>query len=116
MPVETIIPGRYSGEIPVGGGQSWTYVGRLGEILTIRVIAEAPPNEQNPQGLDPIVYVYDPDGTLLAEDDDSGPRFDPLLENLRLPVAGIYTIEVRSYADTTGGAYTLIVETNLPPP
>jgi hypothetical protein len=62
--------------------------GRVGQELVARVTT--------PTGrLDPVVAVYDTEGTLLAEDDDGGAGFDSLLR-FPFPATGTY------YVMTTG--------------
>lgn len=58
--------------------------------------------------LDTMVYVYDPAGTLVAQDDDSGDGLAPRVE-LTAPSAGSYTIEVTTFAAALGGDYSLVV-------
>ncbi len=107
------------GEITPGGSQRWTYHAAANEQLKISVSADYPVNGATSQAeqpganlLDTRVAVYAPDGRLLAENDDilNGTLSDSLLDNLLLPAAGVYTIEVRSYRDQTGGGYTLRLE------
>jgi hypothetical protein len=111
--------GENRGEIPESGGDVWTYQGRSGEVLTIEVLADNPSRtsadeEYDPDGLDALVIVYAPDGTRIAENDDAvpGETTDSRIEDLVLPVDGIYQIEVRSWEDRSGGAYTLVIESD----
>jgi hypothetical protein len=88
--------------------------------LNIRVNADKPANEagsreQQERGLfDARFIVRAPDGKVLIEADDTVTTTlrttDPAVESLRLPVDGIYPIEVRSFGDETGGAYTMVIE------
>jgi hypothetical protein len=113
-------PGETRGHIPVGGGQVWTYAGRAGEYLNIRVNADKPANEAGSREIrerglfDARFIVRAPDGTVLIEADDvvtpTLRTTDPAVEYLRLPVGGTYQIEVRSFGDETGGAYTMVIE------
>ncbi len=114
----TAQPGENRGEIPLGGGQVWAYAGQAGERLSIRVSADQPASgvwglaAQLERGaLDTRLIVYAPDGEILAEADDiqNGLDTDALIEDLTLTAAGQYRIEVRSYAEQTGGAYTLVI-------
>ena len=112
--------GENRGQIPVGGGQVWTYTGHAGEYLNIRVIADKPANEagsreQQARGLfDARFVIQAPDGAVLIEADDvvtpTLRTTDPAVEYLQLPVNGTYQIEVRSFGDETGGAYTIVIE------
>jgi tetratricopeptide (TPR) repeat protein len=121
--------GEQTGDIVLGGGESWTYAGQAGETLVIRVAAEnpAPADTTTAERLkgklfDAIVLVYGPDGALLgqADIDDTLPQDQPEWNNPRLtitlPVDGTYTIVVRGYADESAGAYTLVLEAGAATP
>lgn len=116
---EAII-GTQRGETEVGGGETWAFEGEEGMMVTIRVLADRPAGRQtdNEERLeqrlfDTYLYVYGPDGTLIAENDDNEdlPDEDPEKTNssvtLTLPETGTYTIEIRSWDDRSGGRYTL---------
>lgn len=105
------------GKTEIGGGQFWTYNGTADEILRISVVADRPARTGEDQdrdslGFDTLVNLYAPDGRRLAEDDDidDGVITNSLIERIRLPADGEYLIEVRSWADESGGAYTLTIE------
>ena len=62
--------------------------------------------------LDPHLYLYDPNGQLIAENDDiDGSNNRNARIDITLPSAGTYTIRVSAFAD--GGAYKLTL-TPLP--
>jgi hypothetical protein len=113
--------GKNRGEIPVGGADLWTYIGRAGERLDIAVDADAPANDTSVEEriaqnlLDTYVIVRAPDGTVLAEADDiqDGVVTNTFIGRLRLPEDGVYQIEVRSWENTNGGAYTLTIGSSL---
>jgi hypothetical protein len=63
--------------------------GRLGRELVARVTTPT-------GGLDPMVAVYDADGTLLDSDDDGGAGFDSLL-TYRFPADGVYYVMATGY-------------------
>lgn len=115
--------GDNRGEIPLGGGELWTYQGQVGEVLTISVFADEPGNEFTTSErvdmglLDTYLYFYGTSGILLAEADDIDPGVitDSVIEGFVLAADGAYTIEVRSWNDTNGGAYTLVIESSLAP-
>lgn len=97
------------GVVTVGGGpvtgelndlfqaENWTFCATAGQTVTIEVnsIGET----------DPRVKLIGPDGSVLAEDDDSGGGWNALIEG-PLPVDGVYTIRVDVYAV---GQYTVTV-------
>jgi hypothetical protein len=114
------IVGSNRGEIAIGGGETWNFEGVEGERLSIRVIAERPAGrettteERLEQNLfDTYLIVRDPGGEIIAENDDNEDLSEDDLNitnslvSLTLPRSGLYQFEVRSYADESGGAYTL---------
>lgn len=112
--------GDQRGELPVGGGEVWTYEGEAGEIISISIRADNPANdttieEREAQGLlDLYTYIYDPNGDLLVEFDDieTGILTDVQIDELELPVSGTYRIEVRSWDNTNGGGYSLSIKSS----
>ncbi|MFP3853060.1 MAG: PPC domain-containing protein [Anaerolineales bacterium] len=56
---------------------------------------------------DPRLKVIDPNGRVVAEDDDSGGGFGAAIEKLTLPSAGVYRIQVDMWQT---GAYRLQVQ------
>jgi hypothetical protein len=116
--------GENVGEIEIGGGEVWMFEGEGGATYTIRVLADNPAGTftTTDERLDNELYdtyliVMDANGAILAEndDDDTLSDDDETRTNSRvqvtLPNDGTYLIEVRSYADESGGAYTLLIET-----
>lgn len=109
-------PGANQGAIAVGAADVWLYEGTAGELLDIMALAERPADGANSEQrvdfdlLDTLLVVRAPDGSLLAANDDMLSRVtNSALRELRLPVDGEYRIEVRSWANKTGGAYTLVI-------
>jgi WD40 repeat protein/DNA-binding SARP family transcriptional activator len=123
--------GGNRGEVAIGDTQFWTYEGRAGEVLTIRVEADHPANwdtrregEPTPEGgwFDTRLSVTSPDGTILLvgyysnqhNDIDPGKNTNSQVEGLTLPVDGTYFILVSGNLLQTGGAYTLTIESTPP--
>jgi hypothetical protein len=80
----------------------WTYQADASEHIVIEVDAV------NPK-LDPHLYLYDPKGKLIAENDDiDGANNRNSRIDITLSSAGTYTIRVSAFAD--GGAYKLTLE------
>lgn len=116
--------GENIGQIKVGGGEVWTYEGHAGEALVIRVMADLPAGTQTNAVeraelglLDTRMILRGPSGFVVENNDDELiPEDDPERTNSRieviLPADGTYEIEVRSYADESGGSYTLVVESH----
>jgi hypothetical protein len=126
--------GENRGDVPVGGDQVWQYEGQAGETLTIRANADLPVNGADPTTLaagmlDTLVIVTAPDGRDLnvynsgggmvyhpaqSDDIDAGVNTDSLVDGLVLPVSGTYQIVVNGSGYRTGGAYTLIIDSQPP--
>ena len=98
----------------------WHYEGRAGETLQFELLAQEPltttllPLEERytTSSLDTLLFLINPDGTLLAKandapGDDGSLRTDANIEAIVLPVDGVYEIQARSYLDANAGAYIL---------
>ncbi|MBC7872297.1 MAG: TIR domain-containing protein [Chitinophagaceae bacterium] len=106
-----IVQGENLGEIEPGGGQIWEYIGRAGETFTVQLDAV----------WDTTLTIYEPNGELLASNDDYGGGLNSAIEGLVLPADGLYLIEVRGYANAASGEYILrlglpLLPTATPPP
>jgi len=99
-PTLTSIGSGGNGQTPPGGAQAWRFEGAAGRSVGIYV-------EGQSGGFDPKLTLYGPDGSQLAEVDDTNGLLNPLL-NIELPDDGYYTIVVGSYTGA-GGAYGLTV-------
>ncbi len=64
----------------------------------------------NPQSatLDPVIELVAPDGTVMARDDNSGGGRTPLLNSLRAPQTGRYSLRVTAAGGASSGVYTLV--------
>ncbi|HML22038.1 MAG TPA: PPC domain-containing protein [Aggregatilinea sp.] len=81
----------------------WQFTGSAGDVVTVSAVAG---DEVN---MDMFVEIVGPDGTIVAEDDDSGEGLNALIENFELPAAGTYAIRVSSVSGP--GDYTLTLTT-----
>ncbi|MBK8027375.1 MAG: hypothetical protein IPK19_39790 [Chloroflexi bacterium] len=112
--------GEQVGRVEVGGGQVWLYFGHGGEVLTVRVDADLPAQTGadrpvDPEGFDPVILLYGPDGRLVAQSDDRAEgETDARVETFELPEFGVYRIEVRGKDELSGGGYTLTIESVMP--
>lgn len=77
---------------------NWLFEGVEGQVVTIRVTASS--------GSDPFFMLINPDGIVIAQDDDSGGGFDALL-TITLAQSGTHTIRVKSWAV---GGYSISLE------
>ena len=123
-PPQAARPGDNRGQLTPGSFDVWTYEGRANELLTIHLIADNPPSSPIPLSeqpgsntLDTVLMLIAPDGSPLALMDDGlvttgASPFDALLQNVRLPVSGLYRIEARSWWDVGAGGYTLRLESH----
>jgi len=80
----------------------FTYEGKAGEVITLRVISKTP-------GLDPWVQLFDPEGREEASDDDSGGKGNPLIAGHALKRSGQYTVGVGSAGGRSGELSVLLV-------
>ena len=92
------------GDIPDGGRVSYALPVEEGQVLDITAFADD-------DGLDTYLRVYDTDGNLLLENDDlASPDTDAGFDDLEIPSDMTLHIEVASYGDEQGGAFTLVVK------
>ena len=90
------------GTLRIGESHTYTFVSRGREALQVTMTAGAPT-------LDPILELYDPQGTLIAFSDDVRPgQPDAALSGVLLNQAGVSTLIARSYANSGSGPYTLL--------
>ena len=68
-------------------GDAWVFSASARDVVTIAVTGAS----------DPLIIVTDASGRELTRDDDSGPGFNALVSNLRIPNDGQYIILVTSF-------------------
>ncbi len=117
------VPGNISTTVSIGVGGSVT--GSLETIgdhdwyriqLTAGQSISVALNALSSGGVtDPYLRVYDATGTLLFENDDSGPGLNSLLA-FSATSSGTYYIDVGAWDDNYTGAYQLSVSPYTPPP
>lgn len=64
----------------------------------------------NSPTLDTYLYLIGPSGTVIAQDDDSGPGLSsriPASGFFTLPQTGIYTVEATTFVEAAGGSYSV---------
>ncbi len=91
----------YSGSIDIGDVDAWTFEGRAGNNIEIRL---------GGTNVVPWIHLYGPDGALVDVVPDNAPgggSRDAALYNVKLPASGTYTVTVGSYYFNGGGGYTL---------
>jgi hypothetical protein len=76
------------------------YSARTGETAVI---------EARSAEFDPILTVFDPQGRLVAENDDYGTGWNSRVE-IEFEQTGVYTIVVSAYWDDQSGSYRVVVE------
>lgn len=89
------------GTLAAGESERYTFEGAEGDRPLI--IMNAKGGE-----MDPLVRLYNPDGQLIAEDNNSNGKRNARIENIVLAESGIYTIEALNQAGGRGD-YSLIV-------
>lgn len=78
--------------------QMYTFAGRIGEVVTINMVATA-------GTLDTLLYLIDPNGFVLGENDDAiiGETTDSLISDIVLPQDGTYVVIATRYGIQFGG-------------
>jgi hypothetical protein len=83
------------------GANFYTFSGLAGDLMNFDVKSFG---TIDPNIIDSVVYVYGPDGKLVAWNDDQFEGPDSSIVDLTLPSTGKYTVEVDSYHDAVGQA------------
>jgi uncharacterized protein YraI/predicted Ser/Thr protein kinase len=86
-------------ELPDQSRAQLIFSGATGDVVSIATDAG-----QN-TALDTRLTLFGPDGTKLAEDDDSGPGVNALIDHFTLPGGGTFTVQV----DAVSGSGTVTV-------
>lgn len=87
--------GELTEQAQTGG---FTFIGTAGDVITIALDSTA---------FDPKVQLVAPDGSVIAEDDDSGPDLNALIREYTLPRDGEYTIVVDGFRGAAGNRQLL---------
>jgi len=87
-----------NGELITDADSIYTFEGRTGQYTQIEM-------SRSSGTIDPVIQVYDPNGDVMALDDDSAGNEGAILRNLRLPADGLYSIQAGGNGLT--GGYTL---------
>jgi len=92
------------GMLSPAGDKDWCRV-TLAEGESVRIGMTVDP--MAPGALpDPLLVIYDAEGTQLATDDDGGEGLNSWLE-FQAPAAGTYFVEARGFVEDAQGRYTL---------
>lgn len=59
--------------------------------------------------MDPVVFLYNPAGTLIGEDDNSNGKDNAKLSGIVLTTAGTYTVEAVNKSTEGGGGYSFVI-------
>jgi hypothetical protein len=100
-------------ERPSAAVDLYAFTARAGQRIRIEMNAATPP----PAGLDTYLYLFGPDGKVIAENDDivlgqqTNSRI-PLNGFFELPTTGVYVISATSFDNNETGAYTLTLSDN----
>jgi hypothetical protein len=73
----------------------WVFEGSAGDVVSISAVGIGDFD-------DTFLELYSPDGSMLADDDDSGDGWFALIEDVTLPETGTYEIMVRGFAGAVG--------------
>lgn len=98
----------FSGKIlPNSDIDGYFFEGIEGQRATLQM-------NKNGGTLDSYLYLYGPDGSQLAADDDSGEGLNARIADFTLPEAGLYHVIAKSLGGGSGGAYKLRLNLNAP--
>lgn len=123
--------GFVSGPSVTGDVDFYSFQARAGDVVTVDIDGGIKPAGSSVRSLDSVLAVFGPNLALIRQIDDSigvdsGSinRFDARLDNVLLPVSGVYTVGVTSSGrtflpgggvtsfvgrSTSNGSYTLII-------
>lgn len=89
----------------------YTFAGQAGSYVTLALAAA------ESSLLDPVIYLYGPDGSAIAMDDNAGEGTSALLHDIRLPASGEYIVQALSKVtrDSDAGIYRLSFDQNAAP-
>ena len=114
---QTATQGANRGGMPIGSADVWTFEAQAGDVIAIDVLADRPADRATAEQrieyflMDTLLAVYAPDGSLLAANDDMDRGLtNSRITGLALPEDGSYRIEVRTWANQSGGDYTLLID------
>jgi hypothetical protein len=88
------------GRVMTERGDEWTFTAGAGDVVTI---------DMESRSLDTYRELLDPDGRLIAEDDDGGDNTNSKIDNFWLEEGGTYTIVALGYSGDIG-PYDLTLE------
>jgi len=91
-----------SGTLAAGQKATYSFNGKKGEKPVITMNAHG-------GNMLPYVALYDPQGTLIGEDSQGGPKGNALLQGQVLAADGLYTVDAVNQAQDGSGEYTLVV-------
>src|SRR5262249_6782986 len=74
----------------------YTFYGQAGDLMHFQAMSAALARYQN-HSIDTVLRVYDPNGNLVASDDDGFESSDSSTIDLLLKQTGQYTVEVSSF-------------------
>jgi hypothetical protein len=91
---------------PIADTDFYAFHGKAGDLVRLDIDGGIKATGTG-RSLNSLIAIFRPDGTVLAQKNDVGlfdidegsiARFDPWLENIRLPADGVYTVGVTSDA------------------
>ncbi len=83
-------------QLGAGSFDTWTFDVEAGDVIYLGIFSE---------DFDVFLRLYDPDGVLIDEDDDSGSDTNAAFWNYPITVTGTYKLELTEYYNTDGGEY-----------
>jgi len=92
---------RQEGRLDQGSHQTYEFRAEFNQFVTISL---------NSRQFDSYLELYDPDGRLIAENDNANGTNSQIRVNL--PTTGVYTVVIKGARNPTRGNYTLAIQEN----
>lgn len=90
----------------------YSFYGQAGDVMNFQVMSAALARVSNP--IDSVLRVYDPNGNLIATNDDNFESSDSSIVDLLLTLTGKYTVEISSYSANQDPAHAFFLDPNDP--
>lgn len=104
LPLKNLKSGENSGRIAPGEAEAWQLEVSPGQLVTLQVTVPIG------SSFDGVMVLRDPDGEVLAFNDDGDVIVNPLspvIRDVEIVSAGTHIVEVGSFNGRSGGEYTL---------
>ncbi|MEP7285654.1 MAG: matrixin family metalloprotease [Chloroflexota bacterium] len=96
-----------TGTLAAGQKTEYTFAGKTGDKLTIVMNFTG-------GNIDPFLSLYDPQGHLIGEDDNSGGKANAQLQGIVLSADGTYKLVASNVNKSDGGQFSLLITKATP--